>query len=82
MKAEAVAPQLLLAACAVAPLPCPAGTEPSTVAEAYFGRNVAGREEVSEAEWRAFWVASGRPRLSAPDRAFLGWVRARMLPKG
>ena len=35
-----------------------------------------------EAEWRAFWVASGRPRLSAPDRAFLGWVRARMLPKG
>lgn len=31
-----------------------------------------------EAEWRAFWAGSGRPRLSAPDRAFLGWVRARM----
>jgi plasmid replication initiation protein len=30
-----------------------------------------------EAEWRAFWAGSGRPRLSAPDRAFLGWVRAR-----
>lgn len=30
-----------------------------------------------EAEWRAFWVASGRPRLSAPDRAFLGWLRGR-----
>ncbi|WP_151720698.1 replication initiator protein A [Gemmobacter serpentinus] len=30
-----------------------------------------------EAEWRAFWVSSGRPRLSAPDRAFLGWVKAR-----
>jgi len=31
-----------------------------------------------ESEWRAFWVASGRPRLTAPDRAFLGWVRARL----
>lgn len=30
-----------------------------------------------EAEWRAFWVASGRPRLTAPDRAFLGWLRGR-----
>jgi plasmid replication initiation protein len=30
-----------------------------------------------EAEWRAFWVASGRPRLTAPERAFLGWVKAR-----
>ena len=29
------------------------------------------------AEWRGFWSASGRPRLRAPDRAVLGWVRAR-----
>jgi len=31
-----------------------------------------------EAEWRSFWLSSGRPRLTAPDRAFLGWVRARL----
>lgn len=30
-----------------------------------------------EAEWRAWWATSGRPRLRAPDRAFLGWVKAR-----
>ncbi len=30
-----------------------------------------------EAEWRAFWTRTGRPRLRAPDRAFLGWVKAR-----
>jgi len=30
-----------------------------------------------EAEWRGFWVASGRPRLRSADRAFLGWVRKR-----
>ena len=29
------------------------------------------------AEWRAWWAATGRPRLTAPDRAFLGWLRAR-----
>ena len=27
-----------------------------------------------EAEWQAFWVQTGRPRLAKPDRAFLGWV--------
>lgn len=31
-----------------------------------------------EAEWRAFWVESGRKRLSAPDKAFLGWVKQRV----
>ncbi len=31
-----------------------------------------------EAEWRAFWVASGRQRLRAPERAFLGWLRGRV----
>ena len=28
-----------------------------------------------EAAWHQVWRASGSPRLSAPDRAFLGWVR-------
>lgn len=27
-----------------------------------------------EAEWRAWWEGSGRKRLAAPERAFLGWV--------
>jgi hypothetical protein len=30
-----------------------------------------------EAEWRAWWVATGRPTLRAPDRAFLGWVKGK-----
>jgi plasmid replication initiation protein len=30
-----------------------------------------------EADWRAVWAASGGPRLRAPDRAFLGWLRRR-----
>ena len=30
-----------------------------------------------EAEWNAVWRASGSPRLTAPDRAFLGWLRKR-----
>lgn len=28
-----------------------------------------------EARWRAYWTATRRPRLTDPDRAFLGWVR-------
>ncbi len=28
-----------------------------------------------EADWQAFWVASGRRALKSPDKAFLGWVR-------
>jgi plasmid replication initiation protein len=31
-----------------------------------------------EADWRGYWVASGRPRLRSAERAFLGYVRARM----
>ncbi|MEL7255333.1 MAG: replication initiator protein A [Pseudomonadota bacterium] len=27
-----------------------------------------------EAAWQVYWVDSGRPRLSDPGRAFLGWV--------
>ncbi|WOI58454.1 replication initiator protein A [Palleronia sp. LCG004] len=30
-----------------------------------------------EAEWRAWWEASGRERLAAPERAFLGWCRTK-----
>ena len=30
------------------------------------------------AEWRGFWARSGRRRLAAPDRAFLGWLEKRM----
>ncbi|MGB0440597.1 MAG: plasmid replication initiator RepA, partial [Paracoccaceae bacterium] len=28
-----------------------------------------------EADWRAVWAGSGRPRLRNPDKAFLGWLR-------
>jgi len=28
-----------------------------------------------EAEWRSWWLATGRPRLRSSDAAFLGWVR-------
>lgn len=31
-----------------------------------------------EAEWRAFWRQSGRPRLIAPERAFLAWLKKRV----
>jgi len=31
-----------------------------------------------EAEWRGFWVRSGRRRLVMPDRAFLGWLDRRL----
>ena len=30
-----------------------------------------------EAEWRAWWEATGAPRLNAPEAAFLGWVRTK-----
>jgi plasmid replication initiation protein len=30
-----------------------------------------------EAEWRRFWVASGRPKLRSPDAAFVAFARAR-----
>jgi plasmid replication initiation protein len=28
-----------------------------------------------QADWHAYWARSGRPRLRAPDRAFLGFVK-------
>jgi plasmid replication initiation protein len=30
-----------------------------------------------EADWRALWDRSGRPRLRSPDAAFLGWLKKR-----
>lgn len=30
-----------------------------------------------QAQWHTVWRASGSPRLTAPDKAFLGWVRKR-----
>ena len=30
-----------------------------------------------EADWRAYWVASGRPKLRAADAAFVGFVKMR-----
>ncbi|KMK63969.1 replication initiator protein A [Puniceibacterium sp. IMCC21224] len=38
---------------------------------------VPGRDVYAlEAAWRAWWADRGRKRLSDPDAAFLGWVRA------
>ena len=31
-----------------------------------------------EAEWKGWWASTGRARLRAPDRAFLGWVSKRI----
>ena len=31
-----------------------------------------------EADWQAFWGWTGRKRLRAPDKAFLGWLRQKM----
>jgi plasmid replication initiation protein len=30
------------------------------------------------ADWRATWAATGRPRLTSADKAFLGWLRKRV----
>lgn len=35
-----------------------------------------------EADWRAYWAGSGRPRLRSADKAFLGFVRARIGAEG
>ena len=35
-----------------------------------------------EADWRGYWVSTGRPRLRSPDRAFLGYVAARAARDG
>ncbi len=49
----------LLAGCTMAQVnvgleACPAGTGPAAIAEAFFGRNIGGREAVSDADWARF----------------------------
>jgi hypothetical protein len=49
----------LLAGCTMAQVnvgieACPAGTEPAAIAEAFFGRNIGGREAVGDADWARF----------------------------
>ena len=48
--------------------------EPETLQAA---RDLAPRADIYalEVAWQSFWAESGRPRLSDPNRAFLGWVR-------
>ncbi len=56
MSRRALVGLALLAGCAApgAGPACPVGTEAATVAEAYFGRSVRDRPEVTDAEWDAF----------------------------
>ena len=59
MRPIALAALLLITACAgiepTAPaLTCPEGFRPAVLAEAFFGRAVAGRANVSDAEWAVF----------------------------
>ena len=44
------------------------------------GRTIAPGMDIYalEAEWRAYWVASGRPALRSADAAFLGWLKGRV----
>jgi plasmid replication initiation protein len=61
----------------VAPRPTPGraapGLAPETL-EAARARVPGADVYALEARWRAYWEATGRPRLAAPDRAFLAWV--------
>jgi plasmid replication initiation protein len=60
----------------------PAGAAPGPLATATLeqARARAGGHDIYalEAEWRGFWQRSGRPRLSSPDKAFLGWLDKRL----
>ena len=50
---------------AAAALRCPAGLRPATTAEVFFGQDIAGGGEVSDADWRGFLSAEVSPRF--PD---------------
>ena len=54
---------LALVACATPP--CPPGFTAGTLAEAYFGRNHAGREAGSDADWARFLDEAATPAF--PD---------------
>jgi hypothetical protein len=53
-RVTAVLGALLLSGCAGAPIACAPGTNPTTRLELFFGRNVMGREVVSDEDWRKF----------------------------
>jgi plasmid replication initiation protein len=63
----------------VTPRPSPPGTGPGPLRpetlEAARALVPGGDVYALEARWRAVWEATGRPRLRAPDAAFLGWLR-------
>jgi hypothetical protein len=65
VKAALGALLLLMAGCAAAPQPCPAGAGPATIAEAYFGRNVKTRTPVTDGEWARFMADTVTPAF--PD---------------
>ena len=54
-----------------------AALRPETLEEA---RAMApGRDAYAlQAEWQGFWDSTGRHRLTAPDKEFLGWLRGRL----
>ena len=56
---------LLLAGCAAAPQSCPVDAGPTTIAEAYFGRNVKTRAPVTDGEWARFMADTVTPAF--PD---------------
>ena len=62
------------------PLPSDDETLPHLSAQAYEdGREAAPGYDiyVLESEWRDFWASSGKPRLSDPPAAFVGFCRSR-----
>jgi hypothetical protein len=67
------------------PLPSPEHTLfPLLDAETYNeARIVAPSYDVYylEAEWREFWLASGKPELKSPDKAFIGFCKHRYQQK-
>ncbi|TWT09446.1 DUF3574 domain-containing protein [Reyranella sp. CPCC 100927] len=55
---------LMMGACATAP-PCPAPAKSATQVDLYFGRDIGGRAEVSEAQWTRFVDEEVTPRFPA-----------------
>jgi hypothetical protein len=56
---------LLLAACATPTPSCPAPAKPTTQVDLYFGRDIGGKAEVSDAQWARFVDEEVTPRF--PD---------------
>lgn len=66
MRGLVLAVMLLLAGCAGFPQPsCPAGLQPMTKAELYFGRDIGDRSGVGDADWQHFLDEEVTPRF--PD---------------